>query len=47
MSRKFETVRHYFDCGFWSVSRLKKAVEAGWITAEEFALIAGTEFDEK
>lgn len=41
MSAKFETVKRYYDDGCWDKSRVKKAVERNWITAEEYAEITG------
>ncbi len=40
-SLRFETVRRYYERGLWSLARVAKAVECGWITAEERAEIVG------
>ena len=40
-SEKFELVKYYYDSGFWKKKAVKKAVERGWITAEEYAEIVG------
>lgn len=34
-SLMFETVRGYYNRGFWTLDRVKDAVEKGWITEEE------------
>lgn len=47
MSRKYEQVKRYFDAGLWSIHRVRSAVEKGWITREEFALITGQEYEEE
>lgn len=44
MSAKFETVKKYYDMGFWSEAKVKNAVVKGWITAEEFKEIAGKDY---
>jgi hypothetical protein len=41
MSKKFETVRNYYNRGLWSKAMVKNAVVKGWITQEEFAEITG------
>lgn len=40
-SPRFETVKRYYYRGLWSRARVAKAVECGWITAEEYAEIVG------
>ena len=32
---QFDKVKRYFDTGLWSESRVCKAADKGWITAEE------------
>jgi len=44
MSPKFKLVKHYYDNGIWGKGAVKKAVEKGWITAEEYFLITGEEY---
>lgn len=45
MSPKFQKVKNYYDKGLWSIYRVHDAVEKGWITAEEFTLITGEDYD--
>ena len=40
-SEKFELVKGYYDSGKWKIKRVRMAVQAGWITAEEFEEITG------
>jgi len=47
MSAKFELVRRYYVDGYWDKARVHKAVECGWITAEEYAEIVGEEYTRK
>lgn len=44
-SKKFEKVKTYYDDGRWSISRVREAVEHGWITSEEFEEITGQIYD--
>lgn len=44
MSAKFELVRRYYVDGCWDKARVHKAVERGWITAEEYTEIVGVEY---
>ena len=39
MSKKFEKVKRYYDEGLWSKRQVHDAVDKGWITPEEYALI--------
>lgn len=41
MSANFQKVKNYYDKGLWSIERVAKAVEKGWITAEEYQIITG------
>ena len=45
MSKHFKKVKMYFDSGLWSVERVRNAVVKGWITAEEYKIITGEEYD--
>ena len=38
-SPRFETVKRFYDRGTWPLARVEKAVECGWIPAEELAEI--------
>lgn len=44
MSKYFNLVKHNYDKGLWSIGRVRKAVEQGWITEEEFAIITGQSY---
>lgn len=44
MSEKFETVKKYYDMGFWSEAKVRNAVVKGWITAAEFKTITGKDY---
>lgn len=45
MSKKYNTVKKYYDLGMWSVNQVKNAVVKGWITAEEFTQITGQPYE--
>lgn len=45
MSKKYNTVKKYYDKGLWSERMVRDAVEKGWITAEEFAEIVGEKYE--
>lgn len=40
-TKKFDTVKKYYDMGVWSEAKVRDAVVKGWITAEEFQTITG------
>lgn len=42
-SKKYDTVKEYYDNGIWKKSRVVAAV-GKWITPEEYELITGEEF---
>ena len=44
MSKKFKTVKNFYDRGLWSITRVRNAVEKGWITDEEFKEITGEDY---
>ena len=44
MSENFQKVKKYYDKGQWSIERVAKAVEKGWITAEEYKIITGENY---
>lgn len=46
-SKKFNTVKQFYDGGLWGESRVRAAVVKGWITEDEFFEITGTSFDEQ
>ena len=45
MSKHFKKVKGYYDSGLWSIERVQNAVLKGWITAEEFKMITGAEYE--
>lgn len=45
-SKKFATVKNYFDKGLWSKKRIHDAVFKNWITAEEYKEITGEDYSE-
>ena len=45
MSPKFKRVKTYYDTGRWSKSMVHDAVVKGWITAEEYKLIIGEDYE--
>lgn len=40
-SKKFATVKKYYDKGLWNAHAVHNAVVKGWITEEEYELIVG------
>lgn len=45
MTKKYKTVKDFFDRGLWKINRVRDAVKMAWITAEEFRDITGEDFD--
>ena len=43
-SKKFDTVKKYYDLKVWNETRVRNAVVKNWITAEEFEEIVGKEY---
>lgn len=43
-SKKFDTVKKYYDLKVWDEIRVRNAVVKNWITAEEFEEIVGKEY---
>lgn len=41
MSKKFKTVKNFYDRGLWSQERVRNAVIKSWITADEYKEITG------
>ena len=35
-SKKYATVKKYYDMGMWSITMVANAVVKGWITATEY-----------
>lgn len=46
-SKKFNTVKGYFDKKLWNIARVKMAVVKGWITADEFTEITSQPYEEQ
>lgn len=44
---KFEKVQDYFRNNYWTLAMVADAVNAGWITAEEFETITGKNYAEQ
>lgn len=40
-SKKYESVKKYYDLRMWSKETVAKAVKKGWITAAEYEEIVG------
>ena len=45
MSKHFKKVKGYCDSGLWSIERVRNAVVKSWITAEEYKIITGEEYN--
>ena len=45
MSKHYKKVKGYYDSGLWSVERVRNAVLKGWITAKEYKIITGEEYE--
>lgn len=43
-SQKFESVKRYYNFGYWDLKRVKDAVAKGWITAQEYTEITGKKY---
>lgn len=46
MSRLYKTVKRYYDSGIYSKEDVARFVEAGRLTAEEYKLITGDDYEE-
>ena len=46
-SKKFNTVKRFYDRSLWSKSRVHDAVDKMWITKEEYKIITGEDFVEE
>lgn len=45
MSAKFAKVKSYYDKGLWNKAMVANAVVKRWITAEEYQIITGEEYE--
>lgn len=43
-SPNFDKVKFYYDHGLWTIDQLRKAIEKGWITEEEYFEITGENY---
>lgn len=41
MSKKFNTVKNYYDNHLWNLTMVRNSVVKGWITEAEFTEITG------
>lgn len=46
-SRKFETVKKWYDKGLWKIEAVRNAVKKDWITADEFKEITGEAYTDE
>lgn len=46
-SRKFETVKKWYDKGLWKIEAVRNAVKKDWITADEFEEITGEAYTDE
>lgn len=44
-SKKYATVKKYYDKGLWNVNAVRNAVVKSWITAEEYYIITGKAYE--
>lgn len=44
-SKKFNTVKDYYDDKLWGIPRVKLAVTKKWITADEYKEITGQDYE--
>lgn len=40
----YERIKYYYDAGLWSIPMVKKAVQKGIITKEQYTEITGNEY---
>lgn len=45
-SKKFDTVKRYYDTGLWPINRVRDAVAKNWIAPEEYEEITGERYDD-
>lgn len=44
MSKKFKTVKNFYDRGLWSQERVRNVVIKNWIIADEYKEITGEDY---
>lgn len=45
MSKNYNKVKQFFDCGFWTIEMCRNSVEKNWITDAEFTEITGEAYE--
>ena len=45
MSPKYNRIKTYYDTNRWTIEMVANAVVKGWITAEEYKLITGDDYE--
>lgn len=45
MSKKYKTVKKFYDADLWSIEMVRNAVVKNWITEEEFTEITGEKYE--
>lgn len=45
MSKKYQTVKQYYDKGLWNATMVRNAVVKGWITSDEYTDITGEDYE--
>lgn len=43
----YERIKYFFEAGLWNKQMVKKAVQKGVITKEQYAKITGEEYESK
>ena len=43
---KYETVKRYYDKGYWTLQMVRNAVVKGWITPEQYKEITEEDYAE-
>lgn len=43
-SKNYNKVKDYYDNGLWTIDRVRKAVDKGWITEAEYEEITGEKY---
>lgn len=43
-SKYYDLVKNNYNRGFWSISKVRDAVEKGWITEKEFKEITNEDY---
>ncbi len=45
-SKNYDKVKRWYDMNMWDETRVRNAVEKGWITEDEFTEITGLPYNE-